>query len=59
MSVEVTGQAIQLHGGNGYTTEHQVERHWRDARLTTIFEGTSQIQQMIVADRLLPRSSLS
>jgi alkylation response protein AidB-like acyl-CoA dehydrogenase len=59
MAVEVTGQAIQLHGGNGYTTEHQVERHWRDARLTTIFEGTSQIQQRIIADRLLPRSSLS
>lgn len=59
MAVEVTGDAIQLHGGNGYTTEHQVERHWRDARLTTIFEGTSQIQQRIISDRLLPRSSLS
>ncbi|HEV7975684.1 acyl-CoA dehydrogenase family protein [Amycolatopsis sp.] len=53
MAVEVTGQAIQLHGGNGYTTEHQVERYWRDARLTTIFEGTSQIQQLIVSDRML------
>ena len=59
MSVEVTGDGIQLHGGNGYTTEHQVERHWRDARLTTIFEGTSQIQQRIISDRLLPRSPLS
>jgi alkylation response protein AidB-like acyl-CoA dehydrogenase len=59
MAVEVTGQAIQLHGGNGYTTEYQVERHWRDARLTTIFEGTSQIQQRIIADRLLPRTSIS
>src|SRR4051794_34338976 len=37
MSVRVTNQAMQLHGGNGYTTERQVERHWRDARLTTIF----------------------
>lgn len=55
MAVEVTGQGIQLHGGNGYTTERQVERHWRDARLTTIFEGTSQIQQRIISDRLLPR----
>jgi alkylation response protein AidB-like acyl-CoA dehydrogenase len=53
MAVEVTGQAIQLHGGNGYTTEHQVERYWRDSRLTTIFEGTSQIQQLIVSDRML------
>ena len=35
MAVRVTNQAMQLHGGNGYTTERQVERHWRDARLTT------------------------
>lgn len=59
MAVEVTGDGIQLHGGNGYTTERQVERHWRDARLTTIFEGTSQIQQKIISDRLLPKSSLA
>lgn len=59
MAVEVTGDGIQVHGGNGYTTERQVERHWRDARLTTIFEGTSQIQQKIISDRLLPRSPYS
>jgi alkylation response protein AidB-like acyl-CoA dehydrogenase len=59
MAVDVTGDAMQLHGGNGYTTERQVERYWRDARLTTIFEGTSQIQQKIISDRLLPRSTLS
>jgi alkylation response protein AidB-like acyl-CoA dehydrogenase len=59
MSVRVTNQAMQLHGGNGYTTERQVERHWRDARLTTIFEGTSEIQKRIVSDRILPRSPLS
>ena len=59
MAVRVTNQAMQLHGGNGYTTERQVERHWRDARLTTIFEGTSEIQKRIVSDRLLPRSPLS
>ncbi len=59
MAVDVTGDAMQLHGGNGYTTERQVERYWRDARLTTIFEGTSQIQQKIIADSLLPRSPLS
>jgi alkylation response protein AidB-like acyl-CoA dehydrogenase len=57
--VRVTNQAMQLHGGNGYTTERQVERHWRDARLTTIFEGTSEIQRRIISDRLLPRSPLS
>ncbi len=59
MAVRVTNQAMQLHGGNGYTTERQVERHWRDARLTTIFEGTSEIQKRIISDRLLPRSPLS
>ncbi len=59
MAVRVTNQAMQLHGGNGYTTERQVERHWRDARLTTIFEGTSQIQKRIISDRLLPRSPLT
>jgi alkylation response protein AidB-like acyl-CoA dehydrogenase len=59
MAVDVTNDAMQLHGGNGYTTERQVERYWRDARLTTIFEGTSQIQQKIISDFLLPRSSLS
>ena len=56
MAAEVTGDGIQLHGGNGYTTERQVERHWRDARLTTIFEGTSEIQMKIISDRLLPRA---
>lgn len=56
MAVDVTGDGIQLHGGNGYTTERQVERHWRDARLTTIFEGTSQIQQRIISERILGKS---
>ena len=58
MAVDVTNDAMQVHGGNGYTTERHVERYWRDARLTTIFEGTSQIQQKIISDRLLPRSPL-
>ncbi|WP_430912082.1 acyl-CoA dehydrogenase family protein [Methylobacterium sp. sgz302541] len=56
MAVRVTNQAMQLHGGNGYTTERRVERYWRDARLTTIFEGTSEIQRRIVSDRLLPKA---
>ncbi|AMB47491.1 acyl-CoA dehydrogenase family protein [Methylobacterium sp. AMS5] len=55
MAVRVTNQAMQLHGGNGYTTERRVERYWRDARLTTIFEGTSEIQRRIISDRMLPR----
>jgi alkylation response protein AidB-like acyl-CoA dehydrogenase len=55
MAVRVTNQAMQLHGGNGYTTERRLERYWRDARLTTIFEGTSEIQRRIISDRMLPR----
>jgi alkylation response protein AidB-like acyl-CoA dehydrogenase len=55
MAERVTSEAIQIHGGAGYTKHHQVERYWRDARLTKIFEGTSEIQQMIIADRLLGR----
>lgn len=49
----VTSDALQIFGGNGYTTEHSVERYWRDARLTTIFEGTSEIQRKIISDTLL------
>ncbi|MFM9023570.1 MAG: acyl-CoA dehydrogenase family protein [Solirubrobacterales bacterium] len=41
-------KAIQVHGGAGYSTDHPVERFYRDARVTTIYEGTSQIQQLII-----------
>ena len=41
-------RAIQVHGGAGYSTDHPVERFYRDARVTTIYEGTSQIQQLII-----------
>jgi alkylation response protein AidB-like acyl-CoA dehydrogenase len=53
MAERVTSQALQVFGGNGYTTDYAVERYWRDARLTKIFEGTSQIQRRIIADALL------
>ena len=53
MAERVTSAGLQIHGGNGYTTEYAVQRHWRDARLTTIFEGTSEIQRRIISDRLL------
>ena len=48
-------RGLQIHGGAGYTTDFAVERHWRDARLTKIFEGTSEIQLRIISDRYLPR----
>lgn len=49
---QITRDAMQVHGGNGYTFDFPVQRYWRDARLTTIFEGTSEIQRRIIADRL-------
>ncbi len=59
MSERVTSEALQIHGGAGYTTDFAVERYWRDARLTKIFEGTSEIQLRIVSDRYLPRAGRS
>ncbi len=56
MSERVTSQALQLHGGAGYTTDFPVERYWRDARLTKIFEGSSEIMLRLVSDRLLPQT---
>ena len=53
MAERVTSEGLQIHGGAGYTTLHAAERYWRDARLTKIFEGTSEIQQRIISDRLL------
>jgi acyl-CoA dehydrogenase len=47
-AVRVTEQAIQILGGNGYTREYPVERWHRDAKIFTIFEGTSEIQRMLI-----------
>ncbi|MBI5505797.1 MAG: acyl-CoA dehydrogenase family protein [Deltaproteobacteria bacterium] len=55
MSERVTSDGIQIHGGAGYTSDYPVERYWRDARLTKIFEGTSEIQMRIISDAHLPR----
>lgn len=55
MAERVASEALQIHGGAGYTKHFQVERYWRDARLTRIFEGTSEIQQQIISDRILGR----
>jgi butyryl-CoA dehydrogenase len=50
---QVTNDAIQVHGGYGYVTEYRVERYLRDAKLTEIGEGTSEIQRMVIARNLL------
>ena len=46
-------QAIQILGGMGYVTEMPAERHYRDARITEIYEGTSEIQRLVIAGHLL------
>lgn len=53
MAEEVTSEAMQIVGGAAYTTLHPIERFWRDARLTKIFEGTSEIQLRIISDAML------
>jgi alkylation response protein AidB-like acyl-CoA dehydrogenase len=56
MAERVTSEGLQIHGGAGFTTLFAAERYWRDARLTRIFEGTSEIQLRIIADKLLGRT---
>ncbi|CAM5592251.1 Acyl-CoA dehydrogenase OS=Streptomyces tendae OX=1932 GN=GUR47_29615 PE=3 SV=1 [Streptomyces tendae] len=48
----MTGQAIQILGGNGYTREYPVERSRRDSAIYTIFEGASEIQRLVIARTL-------
>jgi acyl-CoA dehydrogenase len=46
-------EAVQIHGGYGYTKEFQVERYFRDAKITEIYEGTSEIQRLVIATQTL------
>jgi butyryl-CoA dehydrogenase len=52
-AMEVTTKAVQLHGGYGYTREYPVERMMRDAKITEIYEGTSEVQRMVIAGNML------
>ncbi|UXU91694.1 acyl-CoA dehydrogenase family protein [Burkholderia sp. S-53] len=52
MSERVCSDAIQIHGGYGYLVDYEVERHYRDARITQIYEGTSEVQRMVIARQL-------
>ena len=56
-AMKVTTDAIQVHGGYGFIKEYQVERYFRDAKITQIYEGTSQIQKLVIARRLLQEAS--
>ena len=53
MVLQVTSDAVQIHGGYGYTRDYPVERMWRDAKLCEIGEGTSEIQRLVIARMLL------
>ncbi|HEX2899115.1 MAG TPA: acyl-CoA dehydrogenase family protein [Bacteroidia bacterium] len=53
VAMKVTSEAIQVHGGNGYVREYHVERMMRDAKITEIYEGTSEIQQIVISRNVL------
>ena len=54
-AVSVANEAVQIHGGYGYTTEGGVERLYRDAKILPIYEGTSEIQKDVIAREVLDR----
>ncbi len=53
VAMEVTTKAVQLHGGYGYTREYDVERMMRDAKITEIYEGTSEVQRMVISANVM------
>jgi butyryl-CoA dehydrogenase len=53
MAMKHTIKAVQIHGGYGYSTEFPVERAMRDAKITEIYEGTSEIQRLVIANSIL------
>ena len=52
-AMNVTTKAVQLHGGYGYIREYEIERMMRDAKITEIYEGTSEVQEMVISANLL------
>jgi alkylation response protein AidB-like acyl-CoA dehydrogenase len=57
VAVEVTEEAVQILGGYGYITEYEVERFYRDARITEIYEGTREVQKNTIASALIGKLS--
>lgn len=53
VAIEVVNKSLQLHGGYGYSQEYEIERLYRDIRITSIYEGSSQVQQMVISGQLL------
>jgi len=58
-AVHCADVAIQVHGGSGYVDDHPVERFWRDARVTTLYEGTTQVQQLLIGRALTGEDALA
>ena len=56
-AIRICNDAVQIHGGYGYMREFAAERHLRDVRVTTIYEGTSEIQRIVIARNELARRS--
>ena len=52
-AMKVTTHAVQIYGGYGYSKEYPVERFFRDAKITEIYEGTSEIQRLVIASQVL------
>jgi butyryl-CoA dehydrogenase len=59
MAQRVTTRALQIHGGYGYTKEYPVERNFRDARITEIYEGTSEIHRLIIAREIFKEAGVA
>ncbi len=59
MALEVTNEALQIHGGNGYLKGMEVERFYRDAKITTIYEGTNEIQNVVISSHILGKAAKS
>jgi alkylation response protein AidB-like acyl-CoA dehydrogenase len=55
MASRVVSMGVQIHGGYGYSRDYPIERYFRDARATEIYEGTNEIQQIVIARELLKR----
>ena len=53
IAMEVTTMAVQIFGGYGYSEEYPVARHMRDAKITQIYEGTNEVQRMVVSGAIL------
>jgi alkylation response protein AidB-like acyl-CoA dehydrogenase len=53
MVQDITARAVQMHGGYGFTKDYDVERFYRDARVFTIYEGTSEIQRIVISNNIL------